>query len=895
MLKLFNSIRLIALLLIIVSSNKFLAQDTGNINGKITDQQNQPVAFANVLIIGTTIGAASDVEGNYTISNVPAGTHDLRASAVGYRAVVVSITVTAGGTLTQNFTLVADILNLEGVVVTGTITPRTKLESTVAISTLSAKEIEQASPRSTTEVLRYVPGFTRVESSGGEVNQNITMRGILGVEYVMFMENELPVFPTMHTFFMNADNLFRVDENVQTMEVIRGGNSALFGSNTPGAIVNIIDKTGGSELGGSIKVQGGTELFARYDFNVNGPLAEDWRFNLGGFYRYDQGVRDPGFPGIAGGQIKANITRLLDNGYVRASIKVLDDRNQFILPLPFQNPDDPDYVDGFSDYGSMNTLEGNRINVPLPNGDNLLLPLDNGLRTQAYWLTADISFDFQDGWNIKNTAQFMNNDQQWNAILPFNLLTVDDFIADRISALELPAGTTGQLFYTNHFDADGNKLSYNTSNGLVTPGGEWHIEKPISAFQNQFQVRKSIGKHNFSAGLYFANYTQTNKWYFTDILMDVRDNPRFLDLVLTAPGFGTINYTKNGFSRFLSNYVNGEGTTTVVSGVFGGELYLTDQLRADFGIRFEWNDFVQTAENTSRIDIDGDTLTTYDDYAWGNNTFRHFSRTIDDWAGSVGLNYKFTDEIAVFTQGSRAYKMPALDEFLNANAQAQIELFEARESRQVELGVKYSGITFASTLNGFWAEILNNIGQGLVVDPVTGESFWDVQINPDARAYGAELELALRPVPEFSILGVGTYINSETLEPGGSALTAGGVPEFIGNLVATFTSKAGLGLKADFHYVGNRDIIDAQYNSELQEYTRYNDVGDLKPYHYLNLGASYTFPNQSIVILADLLNVYQSKGLEEGNPRLIATGGNPIFLARPILPRRFLLGVRYQF
>jgi hypothetical protein len=105
----------------------------------------------------------------------------------------------------------------------------------------------------------------------------------------------------------------------------------------------------------------------------------------------------------------------------------------------------------------------------------------------------------------------------------------------------------------------------------------------------------------------------------------------------------------------------------------------------------------------------------------------------------------------------------------------------------------------------------------------------------------------------------------------------------------------GIGFKADFHFVGNRDIIDASYDSKQEIYTRYNDVGDLQAYHYLNLGASYAFPGQAIVLLADVLNVYQSKGLEEGNPRLIATGGNPIFLARPILPRRFMLGIRYQF
>ena len=64
---------------------------------------------------------------------------------------------------------------------------------------------------------------------------------------------------------------------------------------------------------------------------------------MGGFYRYDHGVRDPGFPGIRGGQLKANVTRLLDNGYLRFSVKYLDDRNQFILPLPFTDPANPQF------------------------------------------------------------------------------------------------------------------------------------------------------------------------------------------------------------------------------------------------------------------------------------------------------------------------------------------------------------------------------------------------------------------------------------------------------------------------------------------------------------------------------------------------------------------------
>lgn len=866
--------------------------EVGKIAGRVTSEGGEALAFANVMVEGTRIGAAADVNGNYTIVNVPVGTHTLVAIAVGYKQQTATVQVVADQTVTVNFTLAEDVLRMGEVVSTGTYSPRQKLESTVAVSTLTPRELTLANPRSTTEVLRYIPGFTRVESSGGEVNQNITMRGILGVEYVMFMEDGLPVFPTMHTFFMNADNLFRMDENIERVEVVRGGNSALFGSNTPGAIVNFINKTGGPELGGTLKVWGATQGLARYDLNINGPLGQDWTFSLGGFYRYDHGVRDPGFPGIAGGQVKANVTRLLSNGYLRASLKIIDDRNQFILPLPFQNPDDPKYVPGFSDYGSMNTNEGNHLRVPIPTGE-LELPLENGLRTKASWLTADVAFTFPDHWSIQNTAQIMQNDQEWNAIVPFDVVKADDWF----TSLGFPAGSTYRLFYTNHFDAAGNKLPFDRSsnNGLalVAPGGEWHVEKPISAFQNQFQVKKSIGEHNFSLGVYFANYTQTNRWYFTDILTDVRDNPRFLDLIVYTPT-DTIQYTKNGFRRFLSNYVNGDGTTTIISGVLGGELKLTDRLRADLGFRYESNSFVQTSENTSPVDLDGNPNTPYDNEPWGNGTFRHFNRTISDWAASLGLNYRVSEEWTVYVQGSRAYKMPALDEFLVAAAQEQVELFEARRTFMGEGGIKYATGIFAGTLTGFYGEIRNNIGQGLEVNPSTGQTFWAVRTFPNSRAYGAEVELSVTPTRGLRLLGVATLLTSKSVEPGGSALTAGGIPSTVANVSATY-SVEGFSFLADWHFVGKRDIIDADYDPQTQKYRRYNDVGDLKAYHYLNLGASYNFPGQAIRISADLLNVYQSKGFEEGNPRLIATGGNPLFLARPILPRRFVGTVSYQF
>jgi len=884
-------------LCVLLPGARLLAQGaggrTGSVGGKVIDERGAPLVSAQVSAGETGKTGVTAPDGSYSIEDVPAGTHALRVRLIGYRSQTRSVTIAAGQRLTENFTLSSDPLNLEAVVVTGTATPRTRLETSNATTVLSAADVTRASPRSTTEILRYVPGFTRVESSGGEVNENISMRGILGVEYVMFMEDGLPVYPTMHTFFMNADNLFRMDENIERVEVVRGGGSALFGSNTPGAIVNYINKTGGPDISGSVMATGATGGLARNDFNINGPFGPDWRFNFGGFYRYDHGVRDPGFPGIRGGQLKASLTHLLSNGYLRASLKYIDDRNQFILPLPFQNPTDPQYVPGFGDFGSMSTNEGNHVRVPTPGGD-LELPLDNGLRTKGYWLGADASFDLGQGWSFQNNGQIMQNAQEWNAIVPFNVQSTADFI----TSLGLTADST-KLYFTNLYNTAGTaRLPFNTANGLVAPSGEWHVEKPISAFQNQVQLKKTSGDNIFTAGLYFANYTQENHWFFTDILTNVADNTNFLD-VIAFQGANTLFVTKNGFRNFLSLYRNAEGQTTVFSPVVGGSIKLSDRVRADLGFRYEWNYFVQTAENTSTFDLDNNPDTTYDNETFGNGSFRHFKRTIGDWAASVGANYALTPQTSVYLQGSRGYKMPALDEFIDPTAQQRVDAFRARTIWSGELGVKHASRRFGLALNGFYTTVKHNTNQGLIT--VGGNTFWQALPAPDFASYGLEAEASLTPSPELLFLGSATVLKSYySTCPDSTAANpaqkcpsftsegtfANGVPPVIGNLSATYTGRSGVSLLADWHFVARR------YSDTPPAAGQRNE---LPAYSYLNAGLSYTLPKQAVTFSADVLNVYQSKGLEEGNPRLSGGTTSFLFLARPILPRRFQASVRYQF
>jgi outer membrane receptor protein involved in Fe transport len=351
------------------------------------------------------------------------------------------------------------------------------------------------------------------------------------------------------------------------------------------------------------------------------------------------------------------------------------------------------------------------------------------------------------------------------------------------------------LLFTNHPDAAGNPTPFDTPNGLVSPGGEWHVEKPLTAFQDQIQLTKAIGRHNVALGLYGATYTQDNRWYFTDILTDIRDQPRFLD-VIAVSGADTVHVTQNGFRRFLSNYTNGTGQASIFSAVLGGSIQLLERLRADLGARYEYNNFVQSSENTSTVDLDGDTLTKYDIEPFGNGSFRHFDRSLDDWSGTIGLNYTLTDQISLYGAGSRGYKMPALDEFLNAQAEAQVRLFDSRRTYTGEVGVKYATPRFGATVNGFYAELKNVTGQGAVTDPVTGGTIWIITSNPEVKSYGTEVELSTSPIQGLNLLGSGTWLKAEyatcpdtTAGPSATPCPTGtevgsillGVPKVIGN------------------------------------------------------------------------------------------------------------------
>lgn len=116
-----NSTRLAHALSALVVGTALTAQaQTGTINGRVIAANERPLVGAQVHLVGTTIGTRTGQDGRYTIVNVPAGAHRMRAQMLGHRPVEAAVTVTAGSAMTHDFTLKAEAISLDDIVITGT-------------------------------------------------------------------------------------------------------------------------------------------------------------------------------------------------------------------------------------------------------------------------------------------------------------------------------------------------------------------------------------------------------------------------------------------------------------------------------------------------------------------------------------------------------------------------------------------------------------------------------------------------------------------------------------------------------------------------------------------------------------------------------------------------------
>jgi len=147
------------ILLLILFASSFTFSQTGRISGKVTDQQTgEPLIGANIIVMGTSLGAATDVNGEYLITNLSAGQYSVKASYIGYQDVTVSnVLVTSGLTTRLNFELQPTGFQTKEVVIVSQ-RPLIEKTSTNAIRRFGPEEMENLGLRSLQAIVQIQPG-----------------------------------------------------------------------------------------------------------------------------------------------------------------------------------------------------------------------------------------------------------------------------------------------------------------------------------------------------------------------------------------------------------------------------------------------------------------------------------------------------------------------------------------------------------------------------------------------------------------------------------------------------------------------------------------------------------------------------------------------------------------
>ncbi|HSR17669.1 MAG TPA: carboxypeptidase-like regulatory domain-containing protein, partial [Ignavibacteriaceae bacterium] len=271
---------------------------TGKLSGKVVDADTkEPMPFVNIILMGTNFGAASDLDGNYVMLNLPPGKYTVRAQAIGYQPVEYeNVSISIDLTTNLDFELKATAVELEAIVVESR-QDFVKKDVTSSQSLISSDQIQALPVSEFDDVLQFQAGVTK------DADGDFHIRGGRTTE-IAYWVNGVSITDA----YDNSRGIEIDNNSIQELQVISGTFNAEYG-NAMSGIINTVTKEGGKEYHGSVLLYTGdhvsnfTDYFPHIDdidafsnhniqASLSGPIPftnNIISFFINGRYFYDDG------------------------------------------------------------------------------------------------------------------------------------------------------------------------------------------------------------------------------------------------------------------------------------------------------------------------------------------------------------------------------------------------------------------------------------------------------------------------------------------------------------------------------------------------------------------------------------------------------------------------------
>lgn len=788
---------------------------------------------------------------------------------------------------------------LDTVVVTGSASGGVKkLEASYNIVTASEADIREANPKSTADLLKISPGMWP-ESTGGQTGANIEIAGFPGggdAPYftTLLMGSPLYGMPTLS--FFETTTLFRLDDTVESVEILQGGPSVVFAGGQMGATANFLLKTGSEVPTGSVGVTWGDEGLWRLDAFSGFKLAEGWYGSVGGFWRSSDGVRDPEFKADEGGQITATLTHDTDNGTMTFYARYLNDKNQFITPIPViqRGTDDFSAYPGFDPLTS--TYNGKAIqHVFLPGfpGGGKQADLADGRGAKMWFVGGNLDFEFDNGWSISDKFIINVGDADTNALFsgtnPASLFDELYTVPDGLGGFELPAGSATATYVGGGAVPDDQSVIHQ---------GWWSIHKRLKNFNNDFRLSKELFEGNtLTIGLYAARYTADDKWALgNQMLMTNTPNARPIAVSYVEDGQVRQLTDAQGLLDYGSFNIVQHGKATNVA------FYLSDSWRIgrwllDASVRVENQDARNDVCNLTEVDLDGDPNTLYDNETSvcdGTFTRTEYKKTHPSW--TVGANYSFTDRMSAYVRVNRGGHFLDFDNGIRGSTTGNTPPMHIIQN--YEVGYKYQSDLLYLDISAYKREF-----SGLPYQPTDGEG---VPVG-SPLIYGSDSKGinfigAITPTDAFRVQLVANYLDGKYTD---YAACIPYINQVAGNGCAPIEGQQ-LQRQPKLRYMVTPSYRFMFGWGEITPFVTYTHIGDhtqdqsglqqLGSYHTLDFGITAKVGDHWEFV-ARGTNMTNELGLTESNSRIFgpASDSGGVLLARPLEGREVNVQAKYRW
>jgi len=260
--------RIVTILMVLVLPFALFAQNT--ITGNVTDAENgNALPGANVVVGGTTMGAAADADGYYVIENVPDGTYTLTASVIGYENG--TATITLPGTGSADFALMGSALEMSALEVFAS---RATRNTPVAYSNVEKEDLEfRLGSQDIPMALNLTPSVYATMQGGGAGDARVNVRGF-NQRNVAVMINGVPV-NDMENGWVYWSNWDGVADATSSIQMQRGLSAVNLATPSIGGTMNIITDPAALDRGGKFKQEIGNDGFLKTTLNYNSGLIND--------------------------------------------------------------------------------------------------------------------------------------------------------------------------------------------------------------------------------------------------------------------------------------------------------------------------------------------------------------------------------------------------------------------------------------------------------------------------------------------------------------------------------------------------------------------------------------------------------------------------------------------